>query len=357
MKPRSLTTSNSVRWTALAMAGATLVAACGDDASTDATPEKLTLLAYSAFARPAALDAFTAQTGIEVEIVDGGDTGTMVSKAVLTAGKPEGDVMWGVDDASVARVLEAKVFIAHTAKDLATLDSSLTGYSPELTPVDTSDVCLNYDKAWFTEAGIAPPSTFADLIDPAYADLLVVENPATSAPGIAFLLATIANSGVDGYLDYWAALKANGVKVDDDWDTAYFGSFTEGGGEGDRPIVVSYASSPPATVMLAEDPKPTEPTTGVVTSTCYRGAEYAGVLRGTNYEAAAGELVDFLVSAEFQAELPETNFVYPVRDGVELPELFATYAPRPADALFVDPIEVATNREEWIDAWTDRVLR
>lgn len=338
----------------------TVAASCGSEeqsAGTTSADVTLTLLAYSAFVPPESLATFTADTGIQVEIADAGDTGTMVSKAVLTAGKPEGDVLWGIDDPNVTRALDAGVFAPHATADLAALDSTLTAYAPELTPVDTGDVCLNIDIGWFADQGLEPPTGFDDLVDRAYRDLLVVENPATSSPGLAFVLATIAVKGTEDYLTYWKALRDNGVSVVDDWDTAYYGSFTAGGGDGDRPIVVSYASSPPATVIFAEDPKPTEPTTATVTSTCYRLAEYAGVLAGTRHPAEAGQLIDFLVSEAFQAELPLTNFVFPVRDGVELPEEFVKWAPRPDDPLRLDPADVAANRTAWIDEWTDTVLR
>ncbi len=341
----------------LGVIGAATMGACGADGTDDSPPERLILVAYSAFARPDALDQFTATTGIDVEIVDGGDTGTMVAKAVLTAGRPEGDVMWGVDDASVERVLEAEVFAPHEPADIAALDPALTDHVPLLTPVNIGDVCLNYDIAWFDDAGLAPPSTFDDLVDPAYRDLLVVQNPASSAPGLAFLLATIAELGEDGSRDFWLGARANGVEIVDDWDTAYFSSFTAGGGGGDRPIVVSYASSPPATIVLAEEPKPTAPTTASIEATCYRVAEYAGVLAGTEHAEAAGQLVDFLVSEAFQESLPLSNFVYPARMDVALPDVFATFAPRPAEALRIDPETVAQRRQEWVEEWTTIVLR
>jgi len=229
--------------------------------------------------------------------------------------------------------------------------------TPELTPVDVGDVCLNVDIGWFADAGLAAPTSFDDLVDPAYRDLLVVENPESSSPGLAFLLATIAAHGEDGFAEYWAALRDNGVSVVEDWDTAYYSSFTAGGGEGDRPIVVSYASSPPATIVFAEDPKPTEPTTASVDATCYRVAEYAGVLRGTEHAEAAGKLVDFLVSKQLQEQLPLTNFVYPARLDAALPDVFATFAPRPTDPLRLDPATVAEHRQDWVEQWTITVLR
>ncbi len=336
-------------------------ACSGDEASETSgeRPQTLTLVAYSAFARPAALDAFTERTGITVEVLDAGDTGTMVSKAVLTAGNPEGDVLWGVDDPSVARVLDAEVFDDHAvpAETLDALDPALTGYAPTLTPVDVGDVCVNVDVGWFEDAALEPPATLDDLTDERYRDLLVIENPASSSPGLAFLLAGVAAFGEDGAPAYWTALRDNGVLVVDDWDAAYYGSFTAGGGGGDRPIVVSYATSPPATIIFAEDPKPSEPTTASLPATCYRIAEYAGVLRGTDHPQAAGELVDFLVSSELQAELPETNFVYPARTDVTLPALFSEFAPRTDDALRLDPATVAEQRQAWIESFTETVLR
>lgn len=345
---------------ALALAGATLIGACsGGGGGQAGGPAKVTLVAYSAFVRPDALDEFTSRTGIAVDVVDGGDTGEMVAKAVLTSGRPEGDVMWGIDDPNVRRALDARVFADHAlpADLLGALDPQLTGFQPQLTPVDVGDVCVNIDRGWFAGRNVPQPTTLDDLTDARYRDLLVIENPASSAPGLAFLLATIAEYGPDGAPAYWAALRANGVLVVDSWTAAYEGSFSAGGGSGNRPIVVSYATSPPATIIFAADPKPAEPTTASLPATCYRVAEYAGVLRGTAHPDEAGQLLEFLVSADVQAQLPETNFVYPARLGVTLPDVFARFAPRAEHALRLDPAEVAARRAEWIEAFTRAVLR
>ena len=113
-------------------------------------------------------------------------------------------------------------------------------------------MCLNYDASGLREAGLEAPASLDDLVDPAYAGTLVVENPATSSPGLAFLLATVAEYGEEGWQDYWRALRANGVEVAAGWEEAYYGSFSgSAGSTGSRPIVVSYASSPPAEVVFA----------------------------------------------------------------------------------------------------------
>jgi thiamine transport system substrate-binding protein len=356
------------RWLGAAVV---LLAACGDGSRGPAdgtapaattAPVTLTLVAYDSFPTEGsslndALADFTAATGTGVRIVTAGDAGTMVTKAVLTAGNPEGDVMWGIDNTLLSRALDGDVFVPYRADGRDHIPPELTALVPDaqLTPVDYGDVCVNYDIAWFADRGLEPPATLAALAEPVYRDLLVVENPATSSPGLAFLLATVAQFGAPGWEDYWRDLRANGVEVADSWDSAYYERFSGSGG-GDRPLVVSYGSSPPAEVVFADPPRDDAPT-GVVAATCFRQVEFAGVLRGTAHAAEAQQLVDFLVSARFQQELPLNLFVYPSRSDVELPDVFTRFAVVPDRPLTIDPVTIATYREQWQDRWTQIVLR
>ena len=339
----------------------TLLAACGDDGTgdADADPVTLRLLTHDSFAvSDGVLEGFTESTGIRVELLQGGDAGTVVNQAILTAGNPQADVLFGVDSTFLSRSLEADIFVPHEAEGLDAVDEALR-LDPEhrVTPIDYGDVCLNYDRAALEAAGLPAPTTLEELTDPAYRDLLVVQNPATSSPGLAFLLATVAAFGEDGWQDFWADLRANGVEVADGWESAYYGSFSGGGGsEGDRPIVVSYASSPPAEVLFADPPVEVSPT-GVVDASCYRQIEGAGILRGTDHEAEAAQLIDFLLSEPFQEDVPLSMFVFPVHPDVELPQVFLDHAATPSEVLEVPPTDIDANREEWIDAWTDVVLR
>jgi thiamine transport system substrate-binding protein len=340
-----------------------LAASCSGD---DAPTEPLRLIAYDSFPVEGttlndALAEFTEQTGIQVEIAIAGDTGTMVSKAVLTAGNPEGDVMWGVDNTLLSRVLEAEVFAPHGTGVTDVLDPAALVLVPsgELTPVDVGDVCVNIDVAWFAERDLAPPTSMSDLADPAYRDLLVVQDPATSSPGLVFLLASVAEFGEDGWQSWWSSLRDNGVEVVDSWTTAYGQRFTATGNADGRPLVVSYASSPVAEVLFASPPLPSgaPAPTDVIVDTCFRQYEYAGVLRGTDRPEDAGKLLDFLVSERFQAEVPLNLFVAPARTDVALPDVFVEYARVIDDPLTVDPAEIERERDGWIDEWTDLVMR
>jgi thiamine transport system substrate-binding protein len=335
------------------------VTACGDTTTTGDRAVTLRLLTHDSFAlSDGVLAAFTDETGIKVELLQGGDAGTVVNQAILTNGNPQADVLFGIDSTFLTRALAEDLFVPYEAAALSKVgDGFLLDPEHRVTPIDYGDVCLNYDKAWFAEAGIPVPTTLAQLTEPAYRDLLVVENPATSSPGLAFLLATIDAFGERGWQQWWTDLRANGVLVSDGWEDAYYGSFSGGTtSEGDRPLVVSYASSPPAEVIYA-DPPVTESPTGVITAGCYRQVEAAGILAGTEHREEAGQLIDFLLSETVQADVPLSMFVYPVRVGTPLPPEFVDHTVQPDAVAELDPADIDAHREEWIDTWTDLVVR
>ena len=346
---------------AIAIAGLTLVTACGGgssdgDAAGGSPPASASgsvrLLAHDSFVlSESVLAGFTEQTGLTVEVVTGGDAGTMVAGAVLAAGSPTADVMFGVDNTLLSRALDAGVFEPYTPTDIDVVAPELRAGTADgtVTPIDYGDVCVNIDDATLADLGIAAPATLEDLVKPEYRELLVVQDPGTSSPGLAFLLATIARFG-DGWQDYWQQLADNGVKVASSWTDAYVGDFS-GGGDGDRPLVVSYATSPPAEIVYAAEPKPTEPSTSVMTDGCYRQVEYAGVLAGAANPQGARELVDWLLSEPVQADVPLSMFVFPARTGTPLPEVFTDFAAVVDAPLELPSDEVAANLSAWLAAW------
>lgn len=347
------------RWISL-LAGALLLCApalagCGDDR---ATPTEVVLVTHDSFAVSKDVrTAFEQESGLKLKLLQGGDAGEALNRALLTAGDPQGDVLFGVDDNVLSRALAGDVFDSYRSPELDQLEPSFAPPDDRVTPIDHGEVCLNYDRAWFARRKMPPPQRLGDLTLPNFHDLLVVENPSTSSPGLAFLLATVAAYGDDGWQDYWRALRRNGVKVVDGWQEAYTQQFSGAAGSpGKRPVVVSYATSPAAEVIFAGKPLATAPT-AVVEAGCFRQVEYAGVLRGAHNPAGARKLIDFMLSERFQADVPGSMFVYPVRRDVPLPEAFRKFAAQPERPLTLPPTEIAANRDRWIDAWTRIVLR
>jgi len=311
------------------------------------------LVTYDAFALPKEAAAeFKKLTGATIKVVATGDTGTMLTKALLSAGSPEGDVIFGIDNTMATRALEDKLLVPFQPESINKVPESLRLQGPageRLVPIDTGDVCINIDQEWFAKNGIESPTTMAQLTNPAYKDLLVIESPVTSSPGLAFLIGTIAQSGDQGWPQYWKELKDNGVRVRPSWDDAYYSDYTVSGG--DRPLVLSYASSPPAEVVFSEG-KRTEPASAVMLDSCVAQVEYAGVLAGAPEPELAQQLVEFMLSPAWQQALPLSNYVFPATD-VALPDVFKKFAPRAVNPLSLDPQVISAQREAWIEQWRE----
>jgi thiamine transport system substrate-binding protein len=327
-------------------------------------PRTLRVMTHDSFAiSDEIIAAFEEQHNARVEILEAGDAGLMLSQAILSADNPQADVLYGVDNTFLSRALNKDIFEPYASSLLDEIPDTLE-LDPEhrALPVDFGDVCLNYDKGWFDEQGLAPPASLEDLSKPEYKGLTVVEDAASSSPGLAFMLATVGHFGEAGnytWLDYWTDLRENDVLVASDWENAYWGSFTYGsGGEGDRPIVVSYASSPPVEVHFAEEPFDEAPTAAVVSDgSCFRQIEFVGILKGTPNRDLAEAWVDFMLGTTFQEDIPLNMFVFPANESAPLPEVFVSFADVPENPAEVDAAAIEANREAWVEAWTATVLR
>ncbi len=352
--------------TGVAAAALLLTTSCslvdgGGDEATDGPPGAtgeaggtVTLVTHDSFVLPKkVLRAFTEETGYDLEQRPLGDAGSMTNQLVLAAGTPPGDVAFGVDNTFASRALEEDVFVPALPEDLpAGVEDDLLPGDDEglLTPVDDGNVCVNVDDTWFAERDLEPPASLDDLVDPAYADLLAVPAATTSSPGLAFLLATVDEYGED-WPGYWEALVDNGAEITAGWEQAYQSRFTQGGGNGDRPVVVSYDSSPAFTVGDGGT------TTSALLDTCYQQVEYAGVLAGAENPEGGAALVEYLLSPQVQEALPESMYVFPVVDDTPLPPQWARYAERPSEPYAVDPAEIAANRDTWLREWADVTSR
>jgi len=312
----------------LALLAAAAAAALALSGCAAEEPTSVRLAAHDSFAiSDELIEQFEAESGLTLEIVRLGDTGSLTNQLTLTRSNPVADAVFGIDN---------------TFAGLAIENDLIDG---ELVAIDYSDVCFNYDLDWFAESELAPPASWRDLGDPRYAPLTVVTNPRLSSPGLAFLATTHAGFETEAeVLSYWQTLRDNGVKVAGSWEDAYFTDFTRYGG--DRPIVLSYASSPSAEVK----PDGTAGSAALLDE-CFRQTEFAGVLSNAAAPNGAQQLIDFLLSPAFQSAVPELMFVYPAVTGIELPETWAQFA-IPARSTIGENLDINANRERWLVEWT-----
>lgn len=347
-------------WIAMAV----LAAAVAFGGATNAQESTVRVITHDSFAvSENVVAAFEAESGLTVELLRVGDAGLMVNQSILTRENPLGDVLFGIDNTFLTRALDADLFVEYESPLREAIDpAALDGVDERVTPIDYGDVCLNYDTAYFDAHDLALPASLADLTEPEYSGLLVVENPASSSPGLAFLLATVAAFGEEGdytYLDFWADLVANDLAISESWTDAYYGEFSGStGSTGTRPLVVSYASSPAAEVYFAEEPTDSAPTASITAEgTCFRQVEYAGVLHNAANPEGARQFIDFMLSAAFQEDMPLNMFVYPVVADAELPDVFVEFAQAAEDPVVMTPEAIGELRDHVVDDWTEAVLR
>lgn len=336
-----------------------LVSCTSQSAPTSPTPQTLTAMTHDSFAvSQDVVTAFETANNVKVIFLPSGDAGAMLNKAILTKDAPLADVMFGVDNTFLSRALDEDIFEPHASPELQNIpDEFKLDSSNRATPVDYGDVCINYDKNYFAENNLTVPQNLEDLTEPEYNGLLVVENPATSSTGLAFLLATVAHYG-DSFTEYWQALKDDGVVVVDGWETAYYTNFSGSSGHGSQPMVVSYASSPAAEVIYAETPLNDSPSASILgPDTCFRQIEFVGILKGTKNRALAEKFVNFMLSKQFQEDMPLQMFVYPVNPNAVLPDAFVKYAQRPTQPATLSPADIAAHRDAWIRAWAGVMLK
>ncbi|MFP7696771.1 thiamine ABC transporter substrate binding subunit [Trueperella sp. LYQ143] len=308
-----------------------------DQTSSQARDKTVTVLTHDSFALSEERKAqFEKQTGYTLKTTAPGDAGMVLNQLILNKDNPTVDAVFGIDNMSAQQAVDSGVIAAYQPKVDPRAQLRVGG----LTAIDLGDVCLNADTAWFASHGVAVPQGFDDLVDPRYRNLLVVTNPVTSSPGLAFLAGTIVHAG-EQWPQYWSALFANGVKVDDSWSTAFNTDFSAGEGKGAYPLALSYASSPAYGQGAFES----------VLGTCVRQVEYAGVVTGAKNEAGARAFVDFLLEDQTQQEIPQTMYMYPVANA-PLPADWEKYAQLAPNPIVPDPATVKAHREAWQKQWT-----
>lgn len=332
------------------------VASCGG--GDDSGGDTLTVVTHDSFNLSEDLiKQFENDNGVTVKLLPKGDAGAMLTSLILTRKNPEGDVAFGVDNTLLSRALKEGVFEAYSSPALARVPAEYRAEgSGEVTPVDYGYVNFNYDIKKLQDLKLEAPRKLEDLLDAKYKGLVVVENPASSSPGLAFLIATVDYFGEDKYLDWWRGMRANGLVVVDGWETAYNTNFSLHGGA--QPIVLSYATSPAFEQLFADPPRADAPTANILADKAvFRQVEYIGLLKNGNNQALAKKFIDFMLSVPVQEDIPGQMAVYPVNSDAKVPEAFTSFSKVTVAPANVSSSTIAEKSRQWIDDWTRVVVR
>lgn len=326
--------------------------------STLASAKDLRVIVHSSFDLPKPLLAkFESEAGVKLKIVKGGDSGEMLNKLILTKKAPIADVVYGIDNAQAVKAKAADVLDVYDGAALSkeAQGDSKAEFAGMAVAVDYGFVTLNYDKAAVAKRGLPLPKSLEELTQPAYKKWLVVENPATSGPGYAFLLATIANMGEEKAFAWWKSMRANDMKVAKGWTEAYYTDFSRNGGA--YPIVVSYASSPAAEVFYSKEKLTESPTASLfLPGGVFRQVEGVALIKGGAQRPAAEKFLEFMRTAEVQEALQTTMWMYPMQNTTKRVDAMR-FAPEPTKFESLPPSVIAEKGAAWISRWTKTVLK
>ena len=311
--------------------------------------EELTIYAYDSFISwglaEATMHKFEEANNCKITLMAVGDAGQVLNRVILEKDYPQADIIVGIDNNYLAKALKYDILEPYKSKNSSMVPEDLIlDPSFHLTAFEYGFIAFVYDS----EALQEPPKSLAELTDPQWKEKIILEDPRTSSPGVAFLLWTIAVFGEDNYLDYWERLKPSILTVTKGWDTAY-GMFTSG----EAPIVLSYATSP---AYHVEVEKNTRYLAAPMEEGFYRQIEGMGIVKGAKHRELAEKFIDFMLTPEFQREIPLTQWVFPVNPEVELPESF-NYAAKTDRFLVLDPELIEQNYDKWLKAWTELMTR
>ena len=313
---------------------------------------EVTLIAHDSLSLPDELaERFHEKTGYTLNISQLGSGGEAVNQLVLTKNNPLGDVAV-VDNLLAYRAVSEGVFAEDRVNVVDEAYAQAVPGAPGLVAFDQGDVCVNVDHEWFTQHGIDEPRTFDDLADPQYKDLLVAMNPTSSSPGMAFLAATISQFG-DNWGDYWKRLVDNGMTVTRGWSDAFNVNYSAGPGKGQRPLMVSYSSSP----AYAVNDDMTASSTGALLDTCFHQVEYLGILTGAANPEGAKALIEFLLSTEAQEMISQENYMFPINPEAKAPEALVKFGPMASTPHQLDSQTIVENQQKWLTEWTEITSR
>jgi thiamine transport system substrate-binding protein len=335
----------------VAVGTALLLLLAGTAAASPAVEQEaqLVVYAYDSFVAewgpaPLIVPKFEEEHGVRVEVISVGDAGQVLNRAILEKDDPKADIIVGIDNNMLSRALEESVLQRYRSPNLDAVPQWLIfDDSHSVTPFDYGYFAFVFDS----EALANPPSSLEELTDSRFRKRIIVQDPRTSSPGLGFLLWTVAVYG-EQYLEYWRRLEPNLLTITAGWDTAY-GMFTSG----EAPMVLSYTTSP---AYHAEYEQTDRFRALLFDEGHYLQVEGMGILRGAPHPVAARKFIDFILTEEFQTEIPLTNWMYPVDPEVGTPDSFR-FAPKPDRSLQLQAEEIRTNRDRWIDAWVKQVSR
>ena len=306
----------------------------------------LVIYAYDSFvsdwgAGPIVIPNFEKKYGIKVDLRSPGDAGQVLTTSILEKDNPVADIVIGIDNNMLAKALDEDILQPYKSENLNNVDQSLIfDKSNHLSPYDYGYFSIIYNSEKIDN----PPKSLNDLLSSQYEKSIILMDPRTSSPGLGFFLWTVKVFG-DDFTDYWANLNKNILTITEGWDSGY-GLFVNG----EAPMVLSYTTSP-AYHKEYEDSEQYKAT--VFEEGNYMQIEGAGIVKNCKNLKSAQIFIDYMLTEDFQKEIPLTNWMFPVID-IKLPKSYDT-ALKTEKNLLLPSKTINDNLDKWTEEWLETI--
>lgn len=286
---------------------------------------------------------------------------------------PENGLNHYIQRANAGAEIDADVYVGLNVDSLIRVDSNLEGEellarAPSLeneenvkeplrfdpkgraVPYDTGYISLVWN-ATADDGTFSAPAKFDGLLDTTYQGDLLAQNPATSATGRAFLLHTIHEYGPDAYLDYWAALQENDVRILGSWGDAY-GAY----GEDEAPMVVSYSTDQVYANRYEQDLDRHQ--IRFLNGQGYANPEGMARFASSEKVSLANSFMEFLLRPAVQGQIAARNVQFPAVTNPTFPEEYPEYeqfAVEPPEAVSFSYQELQGPLQGWIEDWERQI--
>jgi iron(III) transport system substrate-binding protein len=330
------------------LVGAAVLAAMGASGRANAAPDPLVIYHAIDFVGSAA-KAFTAKSGIPVNLVEQDSTGLVLGKISAEGDHPQFDLVWIEGSAVAERLGQSKVL--HAFPDL-TQKVDYTEVGRKIAPasgfffptnVSTTGIAVNTAK-------VAPadmPKSWADLAKPAFAGMVAAKDPNLSGPAYQWLAGIFQTIGVEQGKALLARILTNKA----------LSGLPSGGAvnkqllTGDAKVGIAQDSATFSKIAAGEPLMAVYPSEGVVALP----SSIAVSAHSKNLEAAR-QFVEFVLGPEGQAAMMDGDdadfYFVPIIKGVKAKAGRKT----DIDFVYLDDAVASAHEVEWKKWYRDNFV-
>ena len=289
--------------------------------------------------------AFTEETGIKVRYLRF-SSGELLARLIAEKDNPQVDVFFGgIADAFVVGKKEG-LFTPYTAPDAKEIPDKFKDPEGYWTGIAVDPISFMFNSKFLKKHDLEAPSSWEDLLDPAYKNGLIMADARTSGTAVSRLFSLVEAMGEDDAFAYQNKLDTNVQQ------------YTQSGAGGALPIARGQAAGGIFFLVdsLEMQQKGYDVTISYPSEGIVYGLEAMAMIRGAKHPELAQKFIDWASGARMQKIYEEQNInLIPTYPGVKLhnPALDMSEV----NLLDLDIEWSGANRKRLVERWINEISK